>query len=101
MRLLTDEKYLDDPDVEVEFLPRTESTVAAFVKTYKGKPVKTVLDRIVSNVTQLRKDIRKAMKSERDPKTLVSMDAAQLTAKVIQNSVKHCLRSRYSCPCRP
>ena len=99
MRLVTDEATLSDPLIEVEYLPFTATSVTAFVKTYKQQPVKSILDRIVAHVTTLRKNIRKCMKSESDPKKLAALDAGQLSAKVIQNSLYGFLGSTTSGMC--
>jgi DNA polymerase elongation subunit (family B) len=82
MRLVYDEKWLTDPDAELEYIPLDDNSCAVLVSKYKGKEVTTILDHIVFEVMQNRKRIRKKMIGITDPFLLQSLDAQQLCAKV-------------------
>ena len=77
-----DKQWLEDEQAELEYIPLDDTTCCVLVKTYAGQPVPTQLDRIIRDVTENRKSIRRKMKTITDPFELASMDAAQLSCKV-------------------
>jgi DNA polymerase elongation subunit (family B) len=87
MRLVYDEKWLTDPDAELEYIPLDDHSCAVLVLKYNGKPVTTILDHIVFDVMQNRKRIRKKMIGVTDTFLLQTLDAQQLCAKILQNGV--------------
>jgi DNA polymerase elongation subunit (family B) len=86
MRLVYDEKWLSDPDAELEYVPLDDESCVVLVRKYKGKDVTTILDSIVNDVMQNRKRIRKKMVGLTDPFLLQSLDAQQLCAKVVTHA---------------
>jgi DNA polymerase delta subunit 1 len=85
MRVVYDRAYLTDPRAKLQYIPLDADTCAVFVLEYDGVPVESITDKIVSEITNNRKQIRTAMKTVLDPFLLDSLDAAQLSAKVLQN----------------
>lgn len=101
-RVLYDRNWLDKlPETSLQFIPMDDEHCAVFVLFGPdGKPVRSITDKIAAEVVKNRKMIRAEMKiiskqlmtatdDERDiiNFTLVSMDAAQLSAKVLQNAL--------------
>ena len=84
-RILYDRQWLDDPRVETELVPLDDTTAAVLVKSYDGQPVKTITDRVLRDITAHRKRIRARMADVQDPFLYASLNAAQLSAKVLQN----------------
>jgi len=88
MRVIYDRRWLDDPDLELEYVPITSTECLVLAKKYKGVPVRTITPQIVSEIVQMRKNIRKAQAKETfGTFQWNTMERAQLAAKVVQNSV--------------
>ena len=88
MRVIYDRKWLDDPDLEVEYVPITATECLVLAKSYKGVPVQTITPQIVHGIVQMRKNIRKKQESEEERSFKWNiLERAQLAAKVVQNSV--------------
>ena len=102
MRVLYDKSWLNKlPESSFEYIPMDDEHCAVYVLCGSdGKPVRSITDKITSEVVKNRKNIRVAMKTlskklvntteeeaDRIKFTLVSMDAAQLSAKVLQNAL--------------
>ena len=81
-----DKKWLTDPRATIMYVPLNDHEAVAFVTHYDNIPVETITDKITAVLMMERKRIRKAMKSVTDPFKLASMDAQQLSCKVLQNS---------------
>jgi DNA polymerase elongation subunit (family B) len=86
MRVCYDKKWIDDPRATKQYVPLDDDTCAVFITHYDGVPVRTVTDEEVANVTNNRKRFRAQMKTTTDKNVLDALNAAQLSAKVIQNS---------------
>jgi hypothetical protein len=93
MRLIYDEKWLNDPDAELEYIPLDDESCVVLVRQYKKQKVTTILDSIVHDVMQERKSIRKKMVGIKDPFLLQTLDAQQLCAKVKNASCVVCSMS--------
>ncbi len=89
MREIRDSKWLTDPDVELEFIPRNDEKCDVLVKKYKGKLVKTFLPRVISGFLNLREKAREAGK---DP--LIS-DEEKAAFKVTEQALKASANSVY------
>ena len=100
MSVCYDEKWLHDDKAEKEYVPLDDHTCCVFIKSYDGKPIRTVTDDIVYNVMKNRKEVRARMKTTKDPFLLQSMDAQQLCCKVLQNAFYGaCGSETFSIPC--
>jgi DNA polymerase elongation subunit (family B) len=88
MRLIFDKKWLDDPLLVCDYIPITDSECLILAKTYNGVPVQTILPEVVSDVMQLRKDIRAEQKGfEYGSFKWNVFERAQLAAKCVANSL--------------
>lgn len=93
MRVIYDAKYLSDPNVEVEYVPITETHCVVFAKRYRDKSgmwhdVETITPEIVKNVMELRDRVKKLMKAHKKGTFEYNvLDSRQLAAKTIANSL--------------
>lgn len=58
MREIRDSKWLTDPDVELEYIPRNDEKCDVHVKKYKGKDVITFTPRVINRFLDLRETAR-------------------------------------------
>ena len=86
MRVIYDRKWLDDPKCDLEYIPLDDDTCGVMIKAYDGVPVRTITDVIMMEIAENRKRVRRAMKKVSDPFRKQSMNAQQLSCKVVQNS---------------
>ena len=87
MQLLYNETLMHEDGIVCETVPITEEECCVFVRSFNnGVKARSITDVIIAEVTNARKKVRKAMKSVTCPFTLSSMDATQLSLKVVQNS---------------
>jgi DNA polymerase elongation subunit (family B) len=96
-RVVYNAAYLHDPDVELDYVPMTDTVCAVFIKSYKNAATTTITDTIIHNVMQMRKNVRMEMKTlGADSFEYAVLDARQLGCKVIQNACYGFLGSRTS-----
>lgn len=91
MRVIYDKKWLDDPNLEVEYIPITDTECVAFAKRVRvdgvWKDVETVTPEIVANVMDLRDATRKRQKAFQSGSfEWEALEILQLTYKVVANS---------------
>jgi DNA polymerase elongation subunit (family B) len=86
-RVVYDRKWLDDPKCVFEYVPLDDDHCAVLVKSYDGKMVPSIIDKIVSELVKCRKHFRALLKQTTDPFERISLDCRQLSAKVIQNGL--------------
>jgi DNA polymerase elongation subunit (family B) len=96
MRVLYDRAILDDPLATLQYVPLGGGMCCVFVSHYAGEKVRSITDKIVSTITENRKAIRRSMKTIKDKFLLASLNAAQLSAKVLQNGSYGFLGSKTS-----
>jgi len=94
MRVIYKKKWLDDPNLEIEYVPITPTECLALAKAYKNKetgqfePVETITPQIVRGICKMRSDIRTRQKSVAyGTFEWNTLERDQLAAKVVQNSV--------------
>ena len=58
MREIRDSKWIIDPDVELEYIPRNDEKCDVHVKKYKGKDVPTFTPRVIKRFLALREEAR-------------------------------------------
>lgn len=99
MRLVWDKKYLEDDTfvkTYVPIQPKDEKNMVDCIVLIKGKktgsntiqPARTVLCKIIADVGEQRKAVKKQMKLDSNDTFLYnSLDAKQLSCKVFQNAV--------------
>jgi DNA polymerase elongation subunit (family B) len=85
MRVVYDRLLLTDTRATLQYIPLDDHTCAVFVLKYDGCPVSSITDKIIAEITQNRKNVRQQMKTVTDPFLHQSLDAQQLTCKVLQN----------------
>lgn len=96
MRVVYDREWLEDPKCKFEYIPLDDDTCAVFIVKYDGEPVCSIVDKIVSEVVQNRKRVRAMMKGVTDKFLLGSLNARQLSCKVLQNALYGFLGSKTS-----
>ncbi len=87
MRIVYDHSWLDDPDLEYETVPINDSECVVLAKSYRGQPVFSITNVVISDVVQNRQRVKIIMKVTTDPFELESLNAEQLSCKVMQNAV--------------
>ena len=85
MRVVYDRSLLTDQRATLQYVPLDDFTCAVFVLKYDDRPVYSITDKIISEITENRKNVRLQMKATTDRFLLQSLDAQQLTCKVLQN----------------
>lgn len=96
MTLVWDRRWLEDPRARKKFVPINETQCCVYVTHYDDVPVSCIVTEIVHEVNGNRKKIKRKMKTEKDPFQYAALNAAQLTAKVVANSVYGFLGSKTS-----
>ena len=85
MRVIYDQRYMTDPLAELEYVPLDDDTCCVMMTAYAGQSVRTVTDQIMREIVKNRKQVRTQMLGITDPFQLQSLDARQLSCKVLQN----------------
>jgi DNA polymerase elongation subunit (family B) len=80
-----DRAILTDDRATLMFISLDEKTCCVFVTHYDGVRVDSITNLAMAEIMENRKRIRAKMKTTTDPFVLASLDAAQLSAKVLQN----------------
>ena len=100
MSLCYDRAWLEDPLAEKCYIPLDDETCVVLVVAYNGVRTRTVTDKLVSAVMENRKRVRKQMKAVTDPFVHNSLDAEQLSCKVLQNAFYGaCGSDTFAIPC--
>lgn len=91
MRVIYDRKWLNHPDVEVEYIPITDTECVAFAKRVRRngvwEEVETITPKIVESVMELRAATRKKQKNFTEGTfEWNALESLQLTYKVVANS---------------
>src|SRR4029078_4252498 len=63
MRVIYKRKWLDDPRLEKQYIPITETECVVYAKSYDGEPVESILPEIVRDIVELRANTRKLQKN--------------------------------------
>jgi len=88
MRVIYKRKWLDDPRLEKQYIPITETECVVYAKSYDGEPVESILPEIVRDIVELRANTRKLQKNyEKGTFQWSALEGQQLAAKVVSNSV--------------
>lgn len=90
MNVVTEERWLSDPNAELMYIPVGGDSSFAVVRKYNGENVRTIIPEIMNTVMELRKEVRKRKKQAQDNGDTfraICLDFQQLSCKVFQNSV--------------
>jgi DNA polymerase elongation subunit (family B) len=86
MTLIRDSKWLQDPDVTLQYIPRTKTHCDVRVIAYKGKPVRTFLPGIVARFLELREEQRTLKKNAKTKEEELARAMAELAMKTSANA---------------
>ncbi len=87
MREIRDSKWLTNPDVELEYIPRNDDKCDVLVKKYKGKDVITFTPRVIASFLALREIAREKVKSAKTKDEALKYKSIELALKGSANSV--------------
>lgn len=85
-RLIFNRLWMSDPKCVFEYFPINDNEAVPMIVSYDGIKVRTITDIILAAVVTNRKKIRVQMKTETDTFRLASLNAQQLSCKILQNA---------------
>ncbi len=87
MREIRDSKWLTDPDVELEYIPRNDYKCDVLVKLYKGRPPITCTPRVIKGFLDLREIARNQGKEAKTQEEKIAFKMIEGALKASANSV--------------
>ncbi len=87
MRCIFDSKWLTDPDVELEYIPRNDFKCDVLVKKYKGRTPITFTPRVIKRFLALREIAREKGKKATNKQDEIAYKMAEMALKASANSV--------------
>ena len=87
MREIRDSKWLTDPDVELEYIPRNDYKCDVLVKKYKGKQITTFTPRVIKRFLELRETARTQGKEAKTLEEKIAFKMTENALKASANSV--------------
>ncbi len=87
MREIKDSKWLTDPDVELEYIPRNDFKCDVLVKKYKGQPVTTFTPRVIQRFLDLREKARTLKQQAKSLLEKIQYAMCEMALKASANSV--------------
>lgn len=87
MRSIFDSKWLTDPDVELEYIPRNDHKCDVLVKKYKGKDPITFIPRVIKRFLNLREVARGKKNNATNKDDKIAFAMAEMALKASANSV--------------